>query len=125
LGFGPNDGVGPILLFRGGEIEPVVVEEVHSFDVLAVDNGNGVGAAQSNEKRDWARLDDLKPEKLLIEAARESEVVAFQRAVRQKVELERWRRFFALHRCGCVHESLTPVRGFSKSALVSSIARDA
>jgi len=95
LGLGANDAVRLIHLFLGADIEPVVVEEVHSADVLAVDNGNGVGAAQSNEKRDWARLDDLKPEKLLVEAARESEVAAFQRAVRQKVELKRWRRFFA------------------------------
>jgi hypothetical protein len=64
-----------------------VVEEVHPADVLTVNDGNGVGAAQSNEKRDGARLNDLETQKLLIEAARESKVAALQRAVRKEVEL--------------------------------------
>jgi len=89
-----------IYLFLGADIEPIVVEEVHSADVLAVNDGNGVGAAQSNKKRDWARLNDLETKKLLIEAAREAEIAALQRTVRQKVELER--RSAPLRRCGHV-----------------------
>jgi hypothetical protein len=50
-----------IHLFLGADIEPIVVEEVHSSDILAVNDGNGLGAAQSNEKRDRARLNDFKP----------------------------------------------------------------
>src|SRR6516164_8885353 len=69
LGLGADDAVRLIHLFPGADIEPVVVEEVHSSDILAVDNDNSVGAAQSNKKRDRARLDDLEPEKLLVEAA--------------------------------------------------------
>ena len=44
LGLSADDAVRLIQLFLGGDIEPVVVEEVHSSDILAVDNGNGVGA---------------------------------------------------------------------------------
>ena len=69
LGLRADDAVRLIHLFPGADIEPVVVEEVHSADILAVDHGNGVGATQSNKKRDRARLDDLEPEKLLVEAA--------------------------------------------------------
>src|SRR5262249_19171808 len=69
------------LLLRAA-IEPVVVEEVHPADVLAIDNRNGVGATQSNKKRNRARLDDFKAEKLLVETARKSEVTALQRSVR-------------------------------------------
>ena len=61
LGLGTDDAVCLIYLFLGADIEPVVVEQVHSADVLAVNDGNGVGAAQSNEKRDRARLDDVEP----------------------------------------------------------------
>src|SRR5262245_5223979 len=81
LGLGADDAVRLIHLFLGANIEPIVVEEVHSADVLAVDDGNGIGAAQSNKKRDRARLNDFEPEKLLVEAARESEIAALQRAV--------------------------------------------
>ena len=62
-----------------------------------------------NKKRDRARLNDAETKKLLVEAARESKIAALQRAMRQKVELERRRRFAALRRCGGVsrqcHES--------------------
>src|SRR5580704_17599049 len=113
LGLGTDDAMCLIYLLLGADIEPVVVEEVHSADVLAVNDCNGVGAAQSNEKRDRARLNDLETKKLLVEAARESKVAALQRAVRQKVELERRRRFVALRRCGCFsyqcHEGLHPM----------------
>jgi len=68
LGLGADDPVRLIHLFLGADIEPVVVEEVHSSDVLAVDDGYGVGATQSNEKRDRARLDDFEPQKLFVEA---------------------------------------------------------
>ena len=54
LGLSADDAVRLIQLFLGGDIEPVVVEEVHCSDVLAVDDRNGVGAAQPNEKRDQA-----------------------------------------------------------------------
>ena len=74
LRLGANDAMRLIHLFLDADIEAVVVEEVHSSDVLAVDDGNGVGATQSNKKRDRARLNDFEPEKLLVEAARESEV---------------------------------------------------
>src|SRR6516164_5017603 len=45
LGLCGDDAVRLIHLFRGADIEPVVVEEVHPSDVLAVDDGNRVGAA--------------------------------------------------------------------------------
>src|SRR5215471_10828827 len=60
FGLGTDDAVCLIHLFLGADIEPVVVEEVHPADVLAVNDGNGVGATQSNEKRDRARLNDLE-----------------------------------------------------------------
>src|SRR5580704_8553863 len=119
LGLRTDDAVYIIYLFLAADIEPVVVEEVHFADVLTVNDGNGVGAAQSYEKRDRARLNDLETKKLLVEAARESKVAALQRAVRQKVELERRRRFVALRRCGCVsyqcHEGLHPMHDASDS----------
>src|ERR1700739_3874100 len=45
VGLGADDAMRLIHLFLGADIEPIVVEEVHSFDVLAVDDGNRVGAA--------------------------------------------------------------------------------
>ena len=61
FGLGADDAVRLIHLFPGAHIEPVVIEEVHSSDVLAVNDGDSVGATQSNEKRDRARLDDVEP----------------------------------------------------------------
>jgi hypothetical protein len=61
LGLGADDAVRLIHFFPGAHIEPVVIEEVHSSDVLAVNDGDSVGATQSNEKRDRARLDDVEP----------------------------------------------------------------
>src|SRR5215469_4330392 len=99
LSLGADDAVCLIYLLLGADIQPVVVEEVHPADVLTVNDGNGVGATQSNEKRDRARLNDLETQKLLIEAARENKVAALQRAVRKEVELERGHRFTAPYRC--------------------------
>src|SRR5215471_3973847 len=100
LSLGADDAVCLIYLLLGADIQPVVVEEVHPADLLTVNDGNGVGAAQSNEKRDGTRLNDLETQKLLIETAREAEIAALQRTVRQKVELER--RSAPLRRCGHV-----------------------
>ena len=69
FGLGADDAVRLIHLFLGADIESVVVQKVHSAEFLAVDDGDGVGAAQSDEKRDRARLDDLETEKLFVEAA--------------------------------------------------------
>jgi hypothetical protein len=52
LGLRTDDAVYLIYLFLAADIEPVVVEEVHFADVLAVNDGNAVAAAQSYEKRD-------------------------------------------------------------------------
>jgi hypothetical protein len=45
FGLGTDDAVCLIYLFLSTDIEPVVVEEVYPADILAVDDGNGVGAA--------------------------------------------------------------------------------
>src|ERR1700730_7423406 len=58
IGLGADGVVRLVHLLLGADIEPVVVEEVHPANVLAVDDRNRVRAAKPDQQRDRARLHD-------------------------------------------------------------------
>src|SRR5665213_3569391 len=89
LGLLHNRLVRRVDLLLGLDVEAVMVEEAHLAGLLGLHHGDDVIAAEPDEQRDLAGLHHVEAEELLIEFAREINIVRIERAVRKEVQLER------------------------------------